>query len=266
MITHWAIPVIGMNPNRVKPAYLHAVASSWMEDTDRHHARRKDWSVTPMINVDGVDAVHVVALTAEASNTLGARSLGSSSIRLGSQNGYILTDPIALESFSYDDVLNAPVDSAHVVEFLTPTALRDGSLTSPFLEPLRLARSAVSRWSSLVGDDLTLDADAARGTWVSDIEGHNDVLKLHSVTVSGFVGRMRFVHQTDGAAELFSRIWAFAEHAGVGAYTAAGLGCIALASGWQHEQSALASASSPVRAESRSRRNGRRRSEAASGR
>lgn len=231
MIVHWTVPIAGVDPRHVKSAYIHAVVTSWPG-----HEPDKPWSITPIIDVDGVHAIHVITLSESAGETASGLSLAAKELRLGSQTGHFLGDPVAIEAVTFADMLDTDPQSAHCVAFLTPTTLRSGTRTSPFLDPVRLARSTVTRWNKLVPAAATLVADDARDTWVSDIDGHNEVTSLHKTTVSGFVGRMRFVHPTEQSAQLFSRLWTFAEHAGIGAYTAAGLGRICLEQTWQPTQ------------------------------
>jgi CRISPR/Cas system endoribonuclease Cas6 (RAMP superfamily) len=155
-------------------------------------------------------------------------------VRLGSQTGHFLTDPIPLETRSYEELFDCPVEAAHCVRFVTPTSVRDGNISSPFLEPSRLAKSAVKRWNKLVDNPtLLLDHRHAAGTWVSDLDGRNGIVTRHRITISGFVGRMRFVCPTKDSARLFSTVWAFAEHAGIGSYTTSGLGRILREPTWQ---------------------------------
>ncbi|MFT4124891.1 MAG: CRISPR system precrRNA processing endoribonuclease RAMP protein Cas6 [Gordonia sp. (in: high G+C Gram-positive bacteria)] len=235
MITHWLIPVGGIDPRKVKLSYLHAVVSGWMEDDlDDHRAERKQWSLTPITQVDGVAAIHVVTLT-ESAYTVMASAAPAGEIRLGSQHGVVLGRPVVAGGVTVDDILDTPVERAHCVVFRTPTALRNKDCISPLLEPYRLVGSAVKRWNSLVADSARqLEHGVAPSEiWVSDLDGRNEVMKVHGITVSGFVGRMRFVCENDNAAQLFSRIWAFAEHAGIGAYTPHGLGCVAREDTWQ---------------------------------
>ncbi|MFI8774868.1 CRISPR system precrRNA processing endoribonuclease RAMP protein Cas6 [Gordonia sp. NPDC062954] len=212
--------------------------SVWMDGAEQHHDTRKPWSITPMTRIDGVDAIHVVSLSESANVAIGSRALARTQVRLGSQVGQFLGDPVALEFATARDLAAEPVEEAHCIRFFTPTTLKDGNRSSPLLEPIRLARSTVSRWNSLFADPADhLDITDAQGVWVSDLDGRNEVVKLHSTTVSGFVGRMRFVCTTEESARLFSRLWAFAEHAGVGAYTAAGMGCVLREPTWQPRRS-----------------------------
>ncbi|WP_267618122.1 CRISPR system precrRNA processing endoribonuclease RAMP protein Cas6 [Gordonia bronchialis] len=219
----------GIDPAHVKLTYLHAVVSRWLDSDAEHSAGIKGWSLTPMIDVDGVPAIHFITMSGDAFDTAGIASLAGHNVRLGSQDGVALADPILLERLSADEVLETPPAHAHTVTFMTPTSLRHGSKTSPLLDPVGLATSLTRRWNGLVSSvEHQLSPSAATGAFVSDIDGHNTVLRLHSMTVSGFLGSMRFEYATDQSAHLFSRMWALAEHVGVGAYTTAGLGCVAI--------------------------------------
>lgn len=234
MIAHWAVPVVGVEPHRVKLSYLHAVTSRWLDGREDHGKPGKAWSLTPMIDVDGVPALHVITLSEAGFDALATSRLAGKQIRLGSQNGTIVADATIIEERGLTDLMNAPVRRAHCVSFLTPTALRSGSRTSPLLDPYGVANSLTRRWNSLMTHpDLQLSAASGRNAWVSDIDGHNTVLRMHSITVSGFVGRMRFEYSDHDSATLFSRLWALAEHAGLGAYTTSGLGCIEVEETWQ---------------------------------
>lgn len=222
MITQWSVPVAGVEPGYLEAPHVHALVTSWLG-----HDNTNPWCITGTTAEDGVLTIDLVTLTYEGGCRLGEQPLALRGIRLGAQHGVLLSDAIPRAVHSYDDLFQSTVNSADRIAFQTPTTIKNQHRTSPFLEPARIARSTARRWNNIVDDPaLRLDENDATGVWVSDIDGRTEVVQLHGNTVSGFVGEMRFAYSTPESATLFSRIWAFAELAGVGAQTATGFGRI----------------------------------------
>lgn len=81
-------------------------------------------------------------------------------------------------------------------------------------------------------DPLEENPKPWRQIWVSDIDGHSELLHLPGLTVSGFLGRIRYVCDDQVMAHTFGRLLRFAEFAGVGRYSTRGLGAIQLEPTW----------------------------------
>ena len=62
--------------------------------------------------------------------------------------------------------------------------------------------------------------------------GTNEVFPLADMTVSGFVGRIRYVCEDPSTAGTVDTLVRFAEYAGIGSYTPRGLGVVRLEPTW----------------------------------
>jgi CRISPR-associated endoribonuclease Cas6 len=233
VITTWAIPLASIDIGRVRPAHLHAVAASWVDGD--HWGNVKPWSLSPLARVDGIAAIELTTLTDAAAARMNANVSPDTAVRLGAQTSTIVAPPVALAQTHPGRIADEPVERAHVVAFNTPVTFRNGSRSSPFPDPGSLLRSLASRWNTLyAAQTATIDVTPERcaNIWISDLEGRSETLSIRPLTLSAFVGRVRYVADDDTAGAL-TRLLRFAEYAGVGSYTTRGLGRIRREPTWQ---------------------------------
>ena len=96
-----------------------------------------------------------------------------------------------------------------------------------------MARSLLQRWNAVHPDGaIEVEPTGWSKVWISDVDGRSQMLPLAGLTVSGFLGRVRYVCPDPVVAELFDRLLRFAEYAGIGRYTTRGLGVIRLEPTW----------------------------------
>lgn len=227
MLGRWAIPIAGIDPAGVKLDHLHAVACRWVDD--EHWRSPKDWSVRPMRSVDGMGVVEVATLTHAARDRLLDRVSAGSKVRFGGSSGTVLTDPHPVARADWAEFMGLTAASSWDVHFLTPTAFGNGSRFSPWPDPFAMGRSLIQRWNAVHPDGpIEIDPAGWRKVWVSDVDGHSEVLHLAGLTVSGYLGRIRYVCTDPSVAAVFDRLLRLAEYAGVGRYTARGLGTVAV--------------------------------------
>lgn len=231
MLTRWAVPVVGIDPARVKLDHLHAVACRWVDDA--HWASPKPWSLGGISALDGVQVCEVVTLTAEVARRLGDRVTPGSRIKLGKQHGTILTSPQPMATRDWARLAEPTAASAWQVSFLSPTSFSNGSRFSPWPDPTPMGRSLIQRWNAVHPySKVVVEPNAWSKVWVSDIDGHSETLRPAGLTVSGFLGRIRYVCTDPVVAGVFDRLLQFAEFAGVGRYTTRGLGTVRLEPTW----------------------------------
>lgn len=227
MIARWVIPLGAVNPARVAPDHLHAVVCGWVDD--RHHQSPKPWAVSPLRVVDGVATAEVSTLSAGARDRLMSNVTPGRPVRLGSQLTEVLAPPQLMDAMS--DSSTPP--GAWCVRFLTPTAFGSGARFSPWPDPRTVVRSCAIRYNAFVdGEPIDPASRLASSVWVSDIDGHSEVLSVERLTVSGFLGRIRYVCNDRAFSATFDTLMRFAEFAGLGRYTTRGLGTVRLENTW----------------------------------
>jgi CRISPR-associated endoribonuclease Cas6 len=234
VITTWAIPLAHIDIRRVRPAHVHAVAASWV-DAD-HWGTVKPWSLSPLARVDGIVAIELTTLTDDAATSLNAHVSPDTVVRLGAQTSTVIAPPTALAQTHPRLITDEPAQYAHVVAFDTPVTFRNGSRSSPFPDPASLLRSLASRWNALYTAEttpITVTHQRCANIWISDLEGRTNTLTVGPLTLSAFVGRVRYVADDDDTASALTRLLRFAEYAGVGSYTTRGLGRIRRVPTWQ---------------------------------
>ncbi|MGW5456231.1 CRISPR system precrRNA processing endoribonuclease RAMP protein Cas6 [Nocardia sp. NPDC003979] len=102
-----------------------------------------------------------------------------------------------------------------------------GRLFAPWPDPTAVARSLTNRWNTLnPNPDQHLDQDPRnwRHLWVSDIEAHTELINDPNLTIPAILGRIQYRCDDPATAHDFHRLLSLAEYAGIGRYTARGLG------------------------------------------
>ncbi|MGV9678751.1 CRISPR system precrRNA processing endoribonuclease RAMP protein Cas6 [Nocardia sp. NPDC003482] len=233
MITHWAIPLAGINPAEVTLTQLHAVASHL---ADQHHwTTPKPWATRPPRTLDGLTVLEIITLTTEAAHHLHTTATPGTPITFGHQHGTILTAPHPLTSTTWTELhTSTPTRPAWTLRFRTPATFGNRDRFSPWPDPATVARSLTLRWNALNPDSAEhLDEDPRpwRRIWVSDVEGHTELLDLPGLTVPGFLGRIRYRCDDPSISHTLHRLLGFAALAGLGRYTTRGLGVTTLERG-----------------------------------
>lgn len=234
MLARWAIPIIGVDPSEVEPQHLHAVTGRWVDHN--HWETPKQWSQRPLQILDGLVAFDVITLTETAGNRLLESVTAGKRFKLGRQRGTVLAPPRPLAALPWPRLHALPTSTAWSVRFLTPAAFGNGNRFSPWPDPGTVARSLIQRWNAVHPDPAqVLDDDPKqwRHIWVSDIDGHSEVLHQTNLTISGFLGRIRYVCEHPATAQIFGQLLHFAEYAGLGRYSTRGLGAIQLEPTWE---------------------------------
>ena len=233
MITHWAVPLAGIDPSRVSLTHLHAVASGLADQ--QHWASPKPWAARPPRFLDGLPVLEITTLTTDSADQLRTSVAPGTAIRFGSQHGTALAAPHPLTATTWTDLhRETPTEPSWTVRFRTPATFGNGNRFSPWPDPAAVARSLTTRWNTFNPDPTQhFDEDQRlwRRIWVSDVEGHTELLPLPGLTVPGFLGRIRYHCDDPGVATTLHRLLLFAELAGLGRYTTRGLGIITLDSG-----------------------------------
>lgn len=233
MIRAWTVPIAPVDDRGVRPVHLHAVVAGMLDRS--HWAPSKAWALAPLAYDGGCQALQIVTMVDGAASLVEEAAVPGAPLRLGGQETVILVPPILEAEVSSEDLLALPHESAMVIDFVTPTTFRRRQRSMPLPEPVRLLNSLRSKWRLCFGDEggevvyRQLDSDEV---WVTDIDGRNKVFKVSGMTVSGFVGRIRYQCETDHAAKSFGALTAMATLTGVGSYTTRTLGRISRERTW----------------------------------
>lgn len=233
--SRWWVSLGEVEPTRVRLAHLHAVVSTWFDDDAiAHAAPAKPFALSPLRLRNGRPGFEIAALTDSAAQRFDQVVRPGCRLRLGGQIATIDDAPLLLASRSWNSMSLDKVDRAWTLNFVTPTAFRQGRRSSPFPAPAAVLRGLAQRWDAFSPVPLCgSPADAAFQVWVSDIDGESEVLKIAGVTFSGFVGRVRYQCDDSDAVRTVGPLFALAPLAGVGAATTKGLGTVRLEATWQ---------------------------------
>jgi CRISPR-associated endoribonuclease Cas6 len=228
MPSQWSVRFEGLDATQVRLDALHAVMASWL-DTD-HRDAIKPYSVSPPRPVRGGATVEVGALTDDVERALRSAATPGARARFNRQHVHVSGEPRLLARVAWPDL----TDTAYAwsLQFLTPTCFRRGARFTPWPSPEKLLHGLTGKLTRF--GSVEAPARLAQHVWITDVEGHSEALKLGTLTVSGFLGRVRY--ECDGDAETatwVSRLMRLAPFAGVGTYTVRGLGVTRHESTWQ---------------------------------
>jgi CRISPR-associated endoribonuclease Cas6 len=206
----------------------------------RHDDARRPWALSPPHQVAGgggrgTTLLEVRILHDRFGERLERACRSGTRVRLGAQHLTVAAGPECLEQVSWQALTTWSGQRAWQVRAVAPMTFRRRNRTSPWPDPVTLARGLHRRWQ-LLHPDTAPDPQAARAesVWVSDLDGHSEVVSLRGRVVSGFVGRLRYVADgSDADAEAFHALMSFAAFAGIGSHTTYGFGTITPEPTWQ---------------------------------
>jgi CRISPR-associated endoribonuclease Cas6 len=225
----WRLPVQAGTERRV----VHAVLARWL-DTD-HHADRKPWSWR-WASTDPEPAIEIGLVD----DTLADRLVsGSDRHRAGSgASKLVASGPVAqLAATTWQRLAATPPRADWTLDYVSPVSFRRGTRFQPWPAPAPVFGSLRAAWRSFGAPhtgDLTVDlkADPLIVTAVAGASRTERVTlrvpgparQSAQVTVTGFVGRVRYTADGPIDQAAVSALVALAPYAGVGAYTTRGFG------------------------------------------
>lgn len=236
MPTRWWLPVVGVDPRKVKPEYLHAAVSRWFDRTlDEHRASSKPYSLSPLADGPGGGVgFQVGSLHQEVDRTILAAT--GTELRLGSQEG-LVGDPELLREATWQELLATPPARQLVVELQSPTTFRSGDRASPIPNMGTILSGLLAQWLAWSDADWPFDDRVRKAAWISDCELRSQVVKLPNpgnrarpLTISGATGRVVARSSSATGAMQATPLLELANYSGIGSYTEWGLGVVAVAS------------------------------------
>jgi hypothetical protein len=214
----------------------------------RHEAGHRPWAISPPQQMPGrggqvVTLLEVRLLDDRLDDRLLRACKPGSRVRLGRAQLQMVAVPQCLEHASWEALAKGYGQRAWQIRTVSPATFRSRNRTSPWADPVTVARGLQSRWQALHAETAPVVVDGgARSVWVSDLDGHSEVVHLRGRVVSGYVGRLRYVadgravghdYGADGDARAFDALMAFAAFAGIGSHTTYGFGAVVPEPTWQ---------------------------------
>jgi CRISPR-associated endoribonuclease Cas6 len=207
-----------------------------------HAAARRPWALSPPQQVDDLgrgERDRVLLEVRLLDDRLGDRLLRScrpgTPVRFGRWPLAVAGEPELLEHADWGALGRGTSERAWLLRVISPATFRSRNRTSPWADPVAVARGLHQRWQLLHPSTAPDAVDGgARSVWVSDFDGRSEVTRLRGQVVSGFVGRLRYVADGPRAeAEAFSALMGFAAFAGIGSHTTYGFGTVVPEGTWQ---------------------------------
>ena len=235
MPSRWEVPLTGAETNAVRWEHLHAAISTWFDDDTNHHENIKGYSISPPRDSANGPVIEIGLLRDDLVPRLLSRAARGSRIRLGRAMLTAASAPRQLAAARWEDLGGGHRNRAWSLRFATPLTFRRGNRFTPLPAPSPILGSLRRSWNTYApggcGLHLDLSTDPA---WVTDIDGHNEVVQINSRTVSGFVGRLRLESDApDDTTRAINKLVDLAAFAGVGAYTTRCFGVTRLDRTWQ---------------------------------
>lgn len=241
MPTRWFVPVVQVDPRRVRVEYIHAAFSRWFDrDLAEHTANTKPYAVSPLTAQHGPIGVEIATLTDHTEGQLRAASGPGRQVRLGNQTRDVGV-PRRLFGARWEELDRPPYESRWTLHLLTPATFRSGDRASP-LPTVATILSGLARswnlWSGLPPRDLGPQQFGA--VWVSDLDLRSEVVPLtiraqsgdsHRVHVSGSLGSITLRCDDDEIRRTVAPLLRLAPYTGIGSMRAKGFGVVRLRTG-----------------------------------
>jgi len=233
--SRWELPLPGVAPGEVRWEHLHAVVSGWFDhDDEQHHQPVKPYAVSPPRNGRHDPVVEIGLLDDTLVERFLQQTREGARIRLGRTTITFREAPRQLAAASWDQLTTGRREMAWCLRFATPMTIRRGNRFTPLPAPTPILGSLRRNWNTYAPAEHAVTLDLGNDpVWVTDIDGHNEVVSVNGRTVSGFVGRLRMETDDGAAADAASQLIRLAPFAGVGAYTTRCFGVTRVDGTWQ---------------------------------
>lgn len=222
------------------PEHLHAAASALLDDGEDdeyvglspHNGSVKRWAARWHPTAVGGE-LHVGTAHSLLDERLRRRSVASRGVVLGREAFSLVPKTIEPSgSTTWEELAAEPVAASVTVYFVTPTTLRNGKRSTPWVDPGSLLSSLTARWNGVTPAEASMPNPTPQeraSLWVAGVRGHTEIRTLsRQRIVPGFVGEVTYRGDDPGAWARFRALLAMAEYLGVGARTEYGFGAIRL--------------------------------------
>lgn len=234
MPSRWFVPIIGLDPERVRPDQVHAACTAWFDrSTVEHIANEKPYAVSPLTRgLRGQVGVEVATLSPEAGERLAAATESGATVRLGNQTRP-LGQPQLMHGESWAMLASHVEDGRWELTFVTPVTFRSGDRSSPLPQPRTILQGLSRAWRAWSDTPLPAIDDVLGAVWVCDLDLRSATLPLRvrrrdgarqGVTLSGSLGSLVLRCDDPETAAAVGPLIRLAAYAGVGSMTLKGLG------------------------------------------
>jgi CRISPR-associated endoribonuclease Cas6 len=233
--SRWEVVLSGVDVARVGHAELHREVSGWFDDGAAHWESRKPYRVSRPVAVDGGVSLEVGLLDDGLAGRLLTRASPGAPVRLGGQVARPCRQPRQVAGVGWPDLARPTGARRWTLRFLSPTTIRRGGRTSPWLAPEQVLASVRDEWRAHApaGVGLPSTDRVGESVWVSDVDGSSRVERLvlsrdRRVTVSGFVGEICYRCDDPAVAAAVDPLFRLAPFCGVGGFAGWGFGQVRL--------------------------------------
>lgn len=128
----WFVPVVGVDPARVRLEHVHAAFSRWFDRSPAEHAANdKPYTLSPLTHDErGGLGVEIATLTECARGRLVEAAVDGARVRLGNQTRPVRA-PRRLVGRTWAELAAHDTDRRWRLEFVTPATFRSGDRSSP---------------------------------------------------------------------------------------------------------------------------------------
>ncbi|GAB1512573.1 CRISPR system precrRNA processing endoribonuclease RAMP protein Cas6 [Actinophytocola sp. KF-1] len=227
MPSRWELTIPDIDPTTIRLEHLHAVASAWLDQPGQHHTHSKPYTISPPSHSISGTVVEIGLLEDHLTHRLLNHTTHGTRIRLGRSTTTLASPPQQVAVAPWTELAAPRTTSAWRLTFVTPLTFRRGNKFTPFPNPKAILGGLRANWQThappelrQIHLDLTTDP-----VWVTDINGHNEIITVNNRTVSGFIGQLRIESDTNHTTtENIDRLLRLAPFSGCGAYTTRGFG------------------------------------------
>ncbi len=226
MPSRWFVTLSGIAPEQVRLEALHAACTRWLDDgREGHQAQVKAYSLSPLRPLGAHVVLEVGLLTAEMEERLWAAVVPGRPVRFDQQRGRVASVPEMVESVPWEVLAEATSARSWTLRFATPTTFRRGNRFSPWPAPGSVLHGLADKWEVCSGGEpVRVARTHVDHVWVTDVEGASQAFEHNRLTVSGFVGRIRYECDDETTARNADRLLRLAAFSGTGTYTTRGFG------------------------------------------
>lgn len=235
MPERWWVPIPGVDPARVKPAFVHAAITRWFDDDEaEHEARDKPYVVSALAaDADGGTGVEIGVLTMRARQRLLRACAPGSMVRLGNQSRPLGT-PSIVHACTWAELAEPSPVRAWRLDLLTPATFKNGDRCAPLPQVTGMLRTLAHSWETFADTPCPQWRPVAGDLWAADLELRSVVVRMpmgrrapgREITVSAATGWFVLRAATEQCAARAGPLIALAAYTGIGAMTRKGLGVV----------------------------------------
>ncbi len=231
MPSRWFVPILGIDPHRVRLEFVHGAFSGWFDRTAAEHtAGDKPYAVSPLTSHRGQVGVQVGLLSDVAHQRFKNATSTPTTVRLGNQIREI-GQPGPLRQATWTELAREITERQWTLDLVTPTTFRSGDRSSPLPAVETIISGLVRSWHLWCNqpDLIPLPTSTqVRSLWMSDLDLTTEYVDVtingRSIRFRGALGSITLRADDDDTARWAGPLLNYAAYAGLGSMRAKGLG------------------------------------------